>query len=306
MSPASDPIASHAPSDLAGEAALPRAVLDVDYNARASVAPATFEASMQRYRTMSDACRRDWLERAELVYDTDSGQTLDVFGDRSATRRPVFVFVHGGYWRALSKDDSSFMAGTLARSGIATAAVDYRLAPDASIGEIVREVRAACAYLWRNADSLGIDPDRIFVGGSSAGAHLAATVLSGGWHAGAGVPPDIVKGALLVSGLFHLGPIAKCFAQEWARLDDHAVAELSPALNPPATPCPVAVAYASGEPAGFVRQSLGYAALLRSRGNPVDVLEVPDRNHFDVILDLADAGSHLTRSLLALVDRSGA
>ncbi|MGE0240059.1 MAG: alpha/beta hydrolase [Parvibaculaceae bacterium] len=290
-------------SDLADEAAWPRATLDVDYNARGSVAVDVFEAAMRDYRALSEACRGTCLERTDIVYDRISGQTLDVLGDGRRTPRPVFVFIHGGYWRALSKHDSMFMAGALARHGVATVVIDYRLAPAASLREIVREVRAACAYLWSEGEGLGLDRNRMFVGGSSAGAHLAATILSGGWHRDHGVPEDVIKGALLVSGLYHLAPVAKCFAQEWARLDDGAVRDLSPAENPPVCRQPVIVAYAQTEAPGFTRQSRAYHGLLSRVGVPARLLEIGERNHFDVILDLADEASVLSRALMDMITR---
>lgn len=288
-------------SRLADEAVWPPATLDVDYNARASVSVDVFEANMRAYRTLSEDCRGTRLEEADVVYDDASGQTLDILGDGTRTPRPVFIFIHGGYWRALSKHDSMFMADMLARRGIASAVIDYRLAPAASLTEIVREARAACAYLWRQGETLGIDRDRMFIGGSSAGAHLAATTLSGGWNREHGVPEDVIKGALLVSGLYHLAPIAKCFAQEWARLDDDAVQALSPAENLPVCRNPVIVAYAAKEAAGFTRQSRAFHDMLVRRGVPAQLLEIEERNHFDVILDLQDETSLLSRKLIDLM-----
>ena len=181
-------------SMLADEANWPHDVIDRDYGARGSVSPEVFEAAMRNYRSRSEEMRGH-ATHLDVVYDAESGQTIDIYG-AGAEPRPVFVFIHGGYWRMLSKHDSAFMAGMLAKQGIATAVVDYRLAPEASLDEIVREVRAAVAYLWNNGRSFGIDPERIFVGGSSAGGHLTGAVLSGGWHDVSGVPDNVIKGAL--------------------------------------------------------------------------------------------------------------
>lgn len=282
------------------EAALPRAEIDRDYNARASVPLETFEAAMRDYRAGSDAARGVCPGHLDVVYDRQSGQTLDIYG-LGDTPRPVFLFIHGGYWRALSKHDSAFMAGTLAAHGIATAVVDYRLAPEVDLHEIVREVRAAAAFLWHHGADHGLDPERIFVGGSSAGGHLTGALLSGGWHRQFGVPETLIKGALPISGLFHLGPIAHSFVREWLPLEDGDVASLSPALNLPASGCPIITAYAEGEPAGFERQSVGYHRLWQAAGFPSTLLKVAERNHFDVVLDLARDDTELTQALLALI-----
>jgi arylformamidase len=286
-------------SVLAEEADWPREIIDRDYGARDSVTSEVFEAAMRDYRSRSEEMR-DHASHLDVVYDKASGQTVDIYG-AGAEPRPVFGFIHGGYWRMLSKHDSAFMAGMLARHGIATAVVDYRLAPEVALDEIVREVRAAVSFLWKNGRALGIDPERIFVGGSSAGGHLTGAVLAGGWHDAFGVPQDVVKGAMPISGLFHLAPIARSFVQDWIKLDDDAVARLSPATNLPSVGCPIVVAYADGEPAGFKRQSTEYDRLWREAGFASRLVEVPGRNHFDVLLDLASDDSTLSRLLVELI-----
>lgn len=287
-------------SALAEEANWPRETLDRDYGARASVTPEVFEAAMRHYRIRSEEMRGH-ATHLDVVYDEASRQTLDIFGT-GPEPRPVFVFIHGGYWRMLSKQDSAFMAGSLAKHGVATVAVDYRLAPGASLAEIVREVRAAIAFLWRNGRQFGIDPDRIYVGGSSAGGHLTGAVIAGGWHEAFGLPEDVIKGAMPMSGLFSLAPIAKSFVQDWIGLDDAAVAELSPAEHLPRKGCPIVLAYAAGEPAGFKRQSTEFHRLWQAAGFRSELIEVEDRNHFDVILDLTSDDSILTQALLGLIE----
>jgi arylformamidase len=288
-------------STLAEEASWPRERLDRDYSARGTIPVERFEAEMRRYRMLSDAMREPWATHLDVVYDEESRQTLDIFGTAPDGLRPVFMFIHGGYWRMLSKCDSAFMAGTLAKHGIASVAVDYRLAPEATLAEMVREMRAAIAFLWKHGRRYGIDPERIYVGGSSAGGHLAGMVISGGWQRHFGVPDNVVKGALPISGLFHLAPIAKSFAQDWLALDDDAVKELSPAENLPGHGCPITVAYADGEADGFRRQSADYHRLWREAGFASTLMEIPDRNHFDVILDLAGDDTMLTQALLHLI-----
>lgn len=289
-------------SPLAGEEALPKDVLDVDYNARASVSAQAFADEMARYRELSEEACASLDGQRDVVYDQTSGETLDIFGTREGEARPVFLFVHGGYWRALSRQDSGFMASMLAQKGIATAVVDYTLAPAVSLTEIVRQVRAALAFLWREGKALGIDPERIFVGGSSAGGHLTGALLSAGWHEEFGVPTNVIKGAMPVSGLFHLAPIARSFVQEWMSLTSREVADLSPAENIPASGPPIIVAYAEGEPAGFRRQSRAYHEMWLAAGLDSTLMEVPDRHHFDVISDLADADTDLARALVAMIE----
>ncbi|ADZ70298.1 alpha/beta hydrolase [Polymorphum gilvum] len=281
-------------SDLAAEGAWPRERVDADYTARACVDAATFERIIGAYAELSRAARALPGSRCDLVYDETSGERLDLFGTAPGEARPVFVFIHGGYWRALSKEHSAFMAPMLAGRGIATAVPDYTLAPKASLTEIVRQMRAALAYLWHNAADLGIDRDRIVVGGSSAGGHLAGALMMTGWQAAFGLPAQPLKAGLPISGLFELAPIAASYVQEWMSLTAEEVERLSPLRHPAGAPRSV-VAVAATETAGFHRQTRAYAQAI---GAPE--LTVPGRNHFDIVLDLRDADTALARALLGL------
>jgi arylformamidase len=277
-----------------------RAAIDRDYNARASVPLSVFEAAMARYRSLSAAAIAALSHELDIVYDEASGETLDIVGT-GGDLRPVFVFIHGGYWRALSKKDSAFMALPLAKSGIATVAVDYTLAPAASLEEIVRQVRAAIAWIVHRGSAHGLDPGRIFVGGSSAGGHLTGAVLAKGWHADAGIAEDAIKGAMPISGLFDLLPLVNSFVNEWLGLDAERAAALSPAFHLPRRGYPLLAAYADGEPQGFSRQSRNFCERWRAAGLPGGIMEIAGRNHFDVVLDLADENSRLSLALARMI-----
>lgn len=287
--------------DLHLEAALPRARLDRDYSARATVTGEEFDRIIALYLSQSLPAYALPESRRDLAFGPEGGPRLDLLGTNQGELRPLFVFIHGGYWRALSKEHSAFMAPMLEARGIATASVDYRLAPTARMSDIVADVRAAFAWLWQRAAELGIDRDRIIVGGSSAGGHLAGTLLSPGWQEAHGLPADAIKGALPVSGLFELAPIAASHVQDWMHLTPEEVAAFSPIRHLPAAG-DIVVALAEQEAPGFHRQSRAYCARLQAAGLSARLLEIPARNHFDVILDLADESSTLSRALLSLFE----
>lgn len=287
--------------DLVAEGLWPAERLDADYQPRGTVSAERFTAEMAAYRAVSDQMRGPWGRRFDVVYDTASGQRLDLFGPERMEACPVFVFLHGGYWRALSKRDSAMMAGMLAMQGIATAVVEYDLAPSVSLAEITRQVRAAVAFLWKEGGQLGLDPHRIHVGGSSAGGHLAGMVLAGGWQAELGLPEDVVKSGLPISGLFDLSPIRASAPQEWLSLTEADVAALSPLRHLPQACPPLTLAWAETDPAGFKRQSAALADDWQATGAQVSCLEVPGRNHFDILMELCDADTPLSRALLGMI-----
>lgn len=281
--------------DIATEATWPRDRLDADYTARLTCSAEDFARITEDYARLSQAALDLPGARTSIAYDDASAETYDLFGTAPGAGRPCFVFIHGGYWRALSKGHSAFMAPMLAARGIACAVPDYTLAPTVNLTEIVRQCRAMLAHLWHNAEALGIDRTRIVVGGSSAGGHLTSAVAAGGWQEAAGLPSQPLKGQLPVSGLFDLAPLAASHVNDWMQFTPEEVQALSPLRNLPAAPLPAVVASAERETPGFHRQSAAYGQAV---GAPV--LTVPDRNHFDVVLDLTDPETALSRALLGL------
>lgn len=124
-----------------------RASLDAQYNARATVPQAAFDTLVARYG--SDSARaRDVLEcRADVAYGGHPDEVVDIFpAGPAGPDAPVFFYIHGGYWRMLSQKDSAFMAETFVGLGAAVVAVNYSLAPGASLDAIVGQCRAALAW----------------------------------------------------------------------------------------------------------------------------------------------------------------
>lgn len=275
--------------------------LNTAYDVRATVSQDNFDEIMRRYRTASDEVVAGLDGHAGVVFDRRSGEKLDIWGV-SSKPRPVVVFVHGGYWRTLSRHDSAFMAGMLAEQGIATVAVDYTLAPEASLEEIVRQVRSAVSWVYTHGAAYGLDPERVVVSGSSAGGHLTGMTLLEGWQEKHGVPNDVVKAAMLFSGLFDLSPLLHTFANDWLGLDAPRARALSPAWNVPDRRPPVAFVMADSEPAGFAEQTRQFHDLWASHSQQrAELHVVPERNHFDVVLDLVVASSRASRTLVDLV-----
>ncbi|MEM9133308.1 MAG: alpha/beta hydrolase [Actinomycetota bacterium] len=218
-----------------------------------------------------------------LTYGPLASNTIDVAIPSASTATatggpmPLLVFVHGGYWQELSKIESRFAAADSVERGWAFAAVDYTLAPRIPVGGIVDECRTALAALQDAA--LGFDPGRIVVAGSSAGAQLAAMMA---------LRPGAAA-AVLVSGVFELAPLIGTEIDDALGLDPDEAARLSPLhLDLDGFP-PTLVAHGDNETDEFKAQSRSFAAAL----GPVEPIEIPDRNHFDVILDLARSGTTL-------------
>jgi arylformamidase len=272
--------------------------LDRQYNARATVADVN--VYLAAYRQESERCYRRLPCICDLEYGPGQDEKLDIFPVPGVPNAPAFVFLHGGYWRLLSKEDSCFMAENFTAHGIAVVAVNYGLAPNVKLQKIVSQIRSSIAWLWQNGSAHGLDPDRIVVAGSSAGGHLAGMALSGGWQDSHGLPQDVVKGGFGVSGLYDLTPIPNTHVNEWLGLDDAMAREMSPLFHLPKQSRPLVLAFAEADTDEFKRQSHAYRTAWEASEFPVICFEVPGRNHFDVILDWQKPDSSMMRSTLRL------
>jgi arylformamidase len=240
-----------------------------------------------------------YLDRA---YGPSPAETLDIFPARKGDGS-VLVFIHGGYWRSLDKKDFSFLAPAWVDAGVSLVVVNYGLAPAITVERIVQQMLAASAWVYRHAEEYGMDEERLFVSGHSAGGHLAAMMLAALWPVyERSLPKDLYKGALAVSGVYDLRPLVQVdWLQGDLRLDEASALKLSPAYLPPATRAPLALAVGGLESSEFKRQN----ALLAQRWKPVLSRDVPmpGRDHFTVIDGLADRANPLfaaTRRMMGL------
>ncbi|CAB3908312.1 alpha/beta hydrolase [Achromobacter mucicolens] len=276
-----------------------RAQLDVQYNARATVPD--IQPILKKYAEDSATARRTLECALDVPFGDHPDELLDIFPAAGATPgkpgAPVFVFIHGGYWRLLSKNESSNMAPAFTRAGAVVVAVNYSLAPAVTLDRIVDQNRRALAWIHRHIAQYGGDPARIHICGSSAGGHLVGALLASGWHASYDVPPSVVRGAAPLSGLFDLRPLVHTHINEWMRMSEADAIRNSPALQLPQAGCPLVVSYGESETDEFKRQSNDYLAAWRERGFPGRYVPMPGTNHFDIVLTLNDPNSPLTQAI---------
>ncbi|NXE96760.1 KFA formamidase, partial [Menura novaehollandiae] len=254
-----------------------------------------------------------------VPYGNGDGEKLDIYFPTDPSGSfPVLVYIHGGYWQCLSKDDSGFAAPPLVSQGVAVVAVGYDTAPKGRccpakaaaacvarypltlpsalcpghMDTMVLQVRRSLAFLVKQYPRIR----GIYLCGHSAGAHLAAMVLSTDWtefH----VVPDI-KGAVLVSGVYDLEPILHTYVNDALNMSREVAQRNSPMRHvTPAAPaaCEVLVAVAQHDSPEFRRQSQDYSEALRRAGWSVSLLDLAGVDHFDIIEKLSEDSYILTQ-----------
>lgn len=269
-----------------------REELDKQYNNRARVSD--YLSYFERWKAWSASTRSALRCSLNLPYGASAKETLDFF-PASTPDAPVNLFIHGGYWQSLDKEDFSFVAEGMVANGVSCAVVNYGLAPDVTMDEITRQNRAAVVWLWRNARELGIDPRRIYVSGHSAGGHLVGMLLATDWAAfGEGLPADLLRAGCAISGLFDLEPIRLCYLNEVLGMDADMARRNSPVYQTYKHPAALIVALGGLESNEYHRQAAMMRETWFALGYPLSDYVPMDRHHFSLVDPLHEASSHLT------------
>lgn len=250
------------------------------------------------WRGRSDSVRQRLDVSLDVAYGPTLAECLDFYPASSPTpgeSPPLHLFFHGGYWRSLGHREFGFVAEGLVQAGISVAVVNYALCPTVAFGEIVRQARAAVAWAWRNGDALGFDPERLSVSGHSAGGHLAAMLLATDWQAEYGLPADLIKGALCLSGLYDLRPFPWSWLQPKLRLTGRDIDDYSPLFLPCRVPAVVQLVAGSEESSEFERHMCDYAGHLEAQGKTVAAGLSPGDDHFSILDHYAPGGLFVQR-----------
>jgi len=236
---------------------------------------------------------KSWLD---VPYGQSPREKLDIYA-ADKPGGPVFVYLHGGYWRGGSKEDNCNFAPTFTSRGATVVLVEYDLCPQVTVSDIVGETRSAVAWIYRNIARYGGDPGKIHLAGASAGGHLTAMALANDWER-QDLPRDIIKGALVMSGVFDLDMVMRISVQEEVRLTPEMVRENDPFLHPPSARCPILVAVGGAEPKGWQQMSQDYFNFCKACGLSGEYLVVPGANHYTVPEQFLDVSSSLTQAAL--------
>jgi arylformamidase len=236
---------------------------------------------------------KSWLD---VPYGTSPREKLDIYAaDRP--RGPVLVFIHGGYWRSGSKEDNCNFVPVFTRRGATVAMAEYDLCPQVTVTDIVRQTRAAIAWVYKNIRNYGADPAKIFLAGHSAGGHLTAMALAHDWTK-EGLPADLIKGAVATSGVYDLDMVTKISVQEQVRITPETARQNNPFTHPPRVKCPLVVAVGGDEPRGWQQMSEDYFNYAKQNGMNVEYLVEPGANHYTMSEHLLDESSPLTRAMI--------
>jgi len=234
-----------------------------------------------------------------LRYGETEIETLDLYAT-SRPNAPVHVHIHGGQWRTGRAANDAFMAETFVDAGGHFISLDFTNVTETKgdLMPMADQVRRAVAWVYRNAAQFGGDNGRLYLSGHSSGAHLGGVVVTTAWQQ-YGMPPTIVRGALLCSGMYDLHPVSLSARSSFVTFTPAVIDAFSPQRHLDQLATPLVVAYGTLETPEFQRQSRDFVAAVRAAGKPVTLLVGEGYNHFEIRETLGNPYGVLGRAALA-------
>jgi arylformamidase len=233
------------------------------------------------------------------AYGPSKFERLDIYRT-AATDAPVNIFVHGGAWRANRAADYALLAEPLVKAGAHCVILDFINVDEAagSLFPMVEQVRRAIGWVYHNARSFGGDSNRLFLTSHSSGSHLGGCAVTHDWPS-EGLPIDILKGAVLGSGMYDLKPVRLSKRSRYVKFTDEMEAALSPQRHLDKLHTPLVLAHGTCETPEFIRQTRDFYAAVKTAGKPVELLVGEGYNHFEMLETLANPYGLLGRAVHA-------
>jgi arylformamidase len=241
----------------------------------------------------------------DVTYGSESIQKLDIYAPKNLKGLPVIISLHGGGWTMGSKNPWAIPAETLMSNRVLSVSVDYGLAPQYRMKDIIAHVRDAIAWVYKNIDRFGGDPNRLYIYGMSAGAHLASTALMPNWHKDFGLPEDVIKGLIAMSGIYDLCTLAhapQADSQKALQMTLEESRRDSSLYHLPQHSVPAIIAYGEKEPLILYHiEANNYAQELQKAGCNVSLIEVPAANHFNMINEVANTEGKVFQTVMKML-----
>lgn len=257
------------------------------------------QKDIQTRRNVNSRRVRESLPPRRVSYGPSEIEKLDIY--RATTdKAPVNIFIHGGAWRGGMATEYAGPAEMMVKAGAHYVVLDFINVIEAG-GELmpmIEQIRRGIAWVAKNTGNFGGDARRIFVSGHSSGAHLGGVVTMTDWQKDHGLPADIVKGALLCSGMYDLKPVRLSARSRYVKFTDAMEHALSSQRHISLINCPLIVAHGTSETPEFQRQSREFVATAKAAGKNAELIVGQGYNHFEMPETLNSPFGLLGRAVL--------
>jgi arylformamidase len=254
---------------------------------------------LKRYASNSNAMRARLGEPKRVSYGPTPIEKLEIYSPKRSGA-PVHIHNPGGAWRQRPATEYAFPAEMLMHAGAHYVVPDF-ISVDESGGDLVpmvEQVRRAIAWTVRNAQSFGGDASKVYLSGFSSGSHLAGVALITDWNKDFGLPDDVIRGAVLSSGLYDLKAVRLSARSKYVKFTDEVEAAFSTQRHLERIRTPLVLAHGTYETPEFQRQTRDFAAALKAAGKPVQFVINENYNHFEMMETFASPYGLLGRAVL--------
>ena len=272
--------------------------LEKNFNPRESVED--FNYYLEDSLSKSKNVKKQTHIYENIAYGKGPLQKLDIFGKSDKDKlKPLHIFIHGGYWRALDKDYHAHMSVPFNKNNILFFNINYDLCPKVTLSDICKQTIEAIIWIFNNSKNYGGNNKKISISGHSAGAHLVSYLLSIDWSL-YDLPKNIFQGAALISGIYNLKIVQKISVNKDINLSNKEVQEMSTLNKLPTFKIPLFISYGENEPEGWKHQSISYCDFLTKHDYEYKVLPSKGDNHFSLIDTIANEDSNICKEIIHL------
>ena len=231
----------------------------------------------------SEEARKKFKGLLDIPYGPTLDEKLDIF-PAETEGAPIAIFIHGGAWQRGSKENSSFGAEAFVPKGVTWIATHFTNCPPATLDEMVRQNRAAIAWVYKNAkDVFGGDPERIHVLGHSSGGHLSGMMAVTDWEGSYGLPKNLIKGSVCMSGMYDLEAVYLSYRNRYIQLTEESYKRVSAIHHIPSGYAPpLIIGCGEFDTEEFHRQPEVFLKAWKQAGHQGQFIELSGRHHFSV------------------------
>jgi arylformamidase len=268
---------------------------ELQYNPRTTVANAS--EIIPAWKIRAAQTREQFAFDADISYGPHPREVLDFY--RVLNSKGTLIYIHGGYWRMLSKVETSWVADGFVEQGVSVALINYPLCPEVSLADIRGSIIRAFVHLYKNVMN---EEERIniVVAGHSAGGHLAALHLATDWTAH-GLPENPIAGVIAISGIYDVAPLIHTTMNADIGITKESAFAANLMASDIKSQAHIVFCVGSDEPSEFHRQAAEQAKAWESLH--LKILSLPHSNHFTVVNSLADPHGEINKVALAMLSR---
>ena len=261
----------------------------------------------KRLTSVSEAVRTRLGQPLRRSYGPTADEQLDIYPAKRANA-PIFIFIHGGAWLGGEAKNFAFPAEVFVNAGAHYVALDFIAIKEAGndLRVIAKQIRRGVAWVYQNAESFGGDGNSLYIGGHSSGGHLCSIALVTDWAKDFGLPADIVKGGLCMSGMYDLKAVRLSKRSSYVKFTDEIEQAMSSQRHLDLLRAPIVVTYGTNETPEFQRQSRDFATAVKAAGKPAELVEAVSFNHIEMVESLGNPYGPNGRAALNLMKLASA